>query len=201
MQISNPRGLNTEIIYLSGGKIWHPLGGSPNPGDDTRCVLHSGSHDAAKFYFGNLDGTEISPYANPNLSGTWKVIKAFIDPIATHTFTQKYKVGKSQTKSATEHHAWKVTAGVAIKWFSASAEYSGFVEKSSSSTWSSEYEETTTIKVEAGKTVVVWQFVFGAEQYGDEYSFQSSIIGDTDSLDQQPSIPGFEQSTKIVSYS
>ena len=108
--------------------------------------------------------------------------------MATHTYTQEYKVGKSQTKSVTEHNAWKVSAGVAIKWFSASAKYSGFVKKTSSSTWSSEYEETTSVKVEAGKTVVVWQFVFGAEQYGDEYAFQSSIIGDTDSVDRQPSI-------------
>ena len=88
----------------------------------------------------------------------------------------------------TEQHAWKVSVGVAKGWFEGSAEYSGFIEKASSNTWSSEYEETTTIKVEAGKTVVVWQFVFGAEQYGDEYSFQSSIIGNTDSLDKTPEI-------------
>ena len=114
-------------------------------------------HNAAKFYFGDLSGAEISPYADPNLSGTWKVVKAFIDPIATHTFTAKFKVGKTRTKSVTEQHGWKVSVGAAIGWFQASAEYSGFIQKASSNTWSSEYEETTTIKVEAGKTVVVWR--------------------------------------------
>ena len=177
-----------EHIVHRDGKIWHPDGGSPNPGNDTTCVLHSDVHDAAKFYFGDLSGAEISPYADPNLSGTWKVVKAFIDPIATHTFTAKFKVGKTRTKSVTEQHGWKVSVGAAIGWFQASAEYSGFIQKASSNTWSSEYEETTTIKVEAGKTVVVWQFVFGMEQYGDEYSFQSSIIGNTDSLDKTPEI-------------
>ena len=177
-----------ERIMHRDGKIWHPLGGSPNPGNDTPCVLNSDVHDAAKFYFGKLDGTEISAYPNPNLSGTWKVVKAFIDPKASHTFTQTYKIGKVLKRSSTEHHAWKVSAEVAYSIFKASAEYSGFVEKSSANTWSSEYEQTATIVVEAGKTVVVWQFVFGMEQYDEEYSFQSSIIGDTDSLDVKPSI-------------
>ena len=170
------------------GKVWHPEGESPNPSNATACVLHSDIHDAAKFYFGKLDGTEISPYPNPNLSGTWKVVKAFIDPKASHTFTQTYKVGKVLTRSTTVQHAWKVSAKGAYGAFKASAEYSGFVEKSSENTWSSEYEETATIEVTAGKTVVVWQFVFGMQQYDEEYSFQSSIIGDTDSLDVHPSI-------------
>lgn len=177
-----------EHIMHRDGKIWHPFGGSAYPDNNTPCVLHSDVHDAAKFYFGNLDGTEISPYPNPQLSGTWKIVKAFVTPKASHTFEQKYKVGKSLTRSSTERHAWSISASVAIAYFSASAEYSGYVEKSNSSTWSSEYEETTTIKVTAGKTVVVWQYVFGIEQYDEEYSFQSSIIGDTDSLDKHPTI-------------
>ena len=177
-----------ERIMHRDGKIWHPLGGSPNPGNDTRCVLHSDVHDAAKFYFGNLDGTELSPYPNANLSGTWEVVKAFINPLASHTFTQTYKVGKTLRQSSTERHGWSISVGVAKGIFSASAEYSGFVEKTNESTWSSEREETSTIDVTAGKTVVVWQFVFGMKQYDEEYSFQSSILADTDSLDVQPSI-------------
>ena len=164
-----------------GGKIWHPWRGSPNPRDDTRCVLHSDVDDAAKFYFGKLDGTPISPYSAPKLSGTWKVIKAFINPAASHKFQQKYKVGKSLTSSRTQRHAWNVLMGIAKSIFSASVEYSGYVEISSEKTWSTEYEEITTIEVQ-GETVVVWQFVFGIKQYGDEYSFQSSIIGQTNSL-------------------
>lgn len=177
-----------ERITHRGGKIWHPRGGSPNPGDGTNCVVHSDVHDAAKFYFGDLDGKEISPYPAPELSGSWKVVKAFINPIAKHTYTQTYKVGKSRSKSTTEHHAWSVSAGAAFKGFSASAEYSGFVEKTSESTWSSEYEESTTIEVEKGKTVVMWQYVFGMQQYDEELTFQSSIIGNTDSLDEEPKI-------------
>lgn len=177
-----------DRIIHKGGKIWHPLGGYPNPGDNTFCVLHSDAHDSAKFYFGDFNGTEISPYPNPNLSGTWKVVKAYINPKATHTFTQKYNIGKTLSKTVTEQRAWKVTGEIAFKLFKTSTEFSGFAQKASQSTWSKEYEETTTLKVEEGKTVVVWQFVFGMEQYGDKYSFQSSIIGDTDSLDKHPSI-------------
>lgn len=177
-----------ERIMHRGGKIWHPLRGSPYPDNDTPCVLHSDVHDAARFYLGKPDGTKISPYPTPELSGTWKVIKAFIDPLATQTFTQTYKVGKSLTSSVTEQHAWNVSAGIAKGIFAAGAEYSGYVEKSSEKTWSQEYEETTTIEVTAGKTVVVWQYVFGMQQYDEAYSFQSDIIGDTDSLEYTPSI-------------
>lgn len=177
-----------EYIMHGNGLFWHPSGGSPIPGDDTPCVLHQATHAAMKFYFGDLNGTKISPYPNPNLSGTWKVIKAFIDPKASHAFKQSYKVGKVKKETETEGHSWSVSVGAAIKFFSASAEYSGFVEKTSENTWSSEYEETATIEVEAGKSIVVWQFVFGMQQYGEDHSFQSSIIGDTYSLDVKPSI-------------
>lgn len=177
-----------EHIRHRDGKIWHPSGGSPSPGNDTACVLHSSANDAAKFYFGNLSGNKISPYATPQLSGTWKVIKAFIDPKTSHTYKQAYKIGKSLSKQRTEHHAWKVSAELAKSTFKASAEYSGFVEKVSTSTWSSEYQEIATINVKEGQTIVVWQFVFGMQQYGEEYSFQSNIIGDTHSLNVRPTI-------------
>ena len=177
-----------ERIVHRGGKVWRPWRGSPNPRDNTRCVLHSDADDAGKFYFGKSDGTPISPYPPPKLSGTWKVIKAFINPVATHKFQQKYKVGKSLTSSRTERHAWNVLAGIAKDIFSASAEYSGYVQISSEKTWSTEYEEITMIEVEEGETVVVWQYVFGMQQYGEEYSFQSSIIGHTNSLKETPSL-------------
>ena len=179
-----------ERIVHRGGKIWRPWKGSPNPDDDTRCVLHSDVDDAGKFYFGNLDGTAISPYPRPKLSGTWKVIKAFINPAASIEFQQKYKVGKTLTSSKTKRHAWNVSLGFARELFSTNATYSGYVEISSEKTWSTEYEEMTTIKVEKGATVVLWQYVFGMQQYGEEYSFQSSIIGNTNSLNKKPSLPG-----------
>lgn len=177
-----------ERIMHRGGKIWHPMGGSPNPSDGTDCVLHSDVHDAAKFYFGDLDGKEMSPYPAPELSGSWKVVKAFINPLAQHTYTQTYKVGKSMSTSVTEQHAWNVSAGAAFKFFSGSAEYSGMVEKTSESTWSTESEESTTITVEAGKTVVMWQYVFGMMQYDEGLAFQSNILGDSNSLDVEPEI-------------
>ena len=175
-----------EYIMHRDGKFWHPSGGSPSPSNDTECVLHSGVHDAAKFYFGDISGNKISPYPAPKLSGTWKMIKAFIDPKTSHTYKQEYKIGKSHSKQRTEHHAWKVSAEIAKSTFKASTEYSGFVEKVSTSTWASEYKEEATINVVAGQTIVVWQFVFGMEQYGEEYSFQSDIIGDTHSIKVTP---------------
>ena len=177
-----------EIKHI-GGKIWHPKGGSPNPGNDTTCVLHSDRHAAAKFYFGDLDGNAISPYPSPNLNGDWKIVKAFVTPQTSHEFTVTYKVGKMQSKSTTTQLAWKVSAGVEIEGiFSASTEFSGMVSKTSSSTWTEEREESHTISVKKGETIVVWQYLFSMEQYGDEWSFQSSIIGDTNSLDVKPTL-------------
>ena len=100
----------------------------------------------------------------------------------------KYKVGMSQTQSTTTQHAWKFSAEASYKMFSANAEYSGFVNKTTSSTWSEEKEESHSISVTEGETVAVWQYVFTIEQYGDEWSFQSTIIGDTNSLDVKPTL-------------
>ena len=177
-----------EIKHI-GGKIWHPQGGSPNPGNNTTCVLHSDRHAAARFYFGDINGNPLSPYPSPNLNGDWKVLRAFITPEASHTYTVKYTVGRSQTRSTTTQVAWKVSAGVNIKQvFSASAEFSGFVQVANSDTWTEQKEQTHEITVEKGKTVVVWQYTFYMEQYGDEWSFHSSIVGDTNSLDVMPTL-------------
>ena len=45
-----------EIEHFGSGKIWHPLGGSTNPSDNTSIVLHGDRHDGAKFYFGDRSG-------------------------------------------------------------------------------------------------------------------------------------------------
>ena len=176
------------VILHKGGKIWHPKGGKPNPGNDTLLNLHSDRHDAAKFYFGNLEGDPMSPYPNPNLSGDWELLRAFVTPLADHTYSVTYKVGKSTTKSETTQHAWNISVEVAKGIFSASAEYSGYVENTSSETWSEEKEESYEISVTKGKSVWVWQYVFGLSQYGDEMLFQSNIIGDTNSQDKKPQI-------------
>ena len=109
---------DNAVILHRGGKRWHPKGGRPDPGndtiyDDTPLVLHSGQHDGAKFYLGNLNGDPISPYPSPNLSGDWKLLQAFVTPLADHTYSMTYKVGKSKTESQTTHQAWNISVGVA----------------------------------------------------------------------------------------
>ena len=168
------------------GRYWHPLGGKPNPENDTSVVVCDGLHDGAKFYFGDINKNPISPYPEPNLSGDWKLLQAYMTPLADHTYSETYKVGRSATDTTTNQHSWSVSTEVAIKFFSAKAEYAGFVEASSSSTWNEEREESRTISVTKGQTVCVWQYVFGMAQYGEELHFNSTIIGDTDSKYKKP---------------
>ena len=176
---------NNLILHKS-GKYWHPRGGSPSPGNDTPVVVHHGYHDGEKFYFGDIDGKAISPYPQPNLSGDWQLLQAFITPMADHTYNVKYKIGRSKTESQTTHQAWSVSAGAAYGFFSGSVEYSGYLEHTTSDTWNEEREESITINVKKGHSVYVWQYVFGAAQYGDELRFHSTIVGDTDSEDKKP---------------
>ena len=175
-----------KAIFHKSGKFWHSEDGSPKPRNDKKVVLYTGVHDAARFYFGDINGKPMSPYPKSNLSGDWKLLKAFITPLADHKYTETYKVGKSKEESKTENHAWSISGEYAKGVFSASAEYSGFVEISSSQTWSEEREETFEISVSAGQSVWVWQYVFGMSQYGDEIHFGSSITGDTDSQFKKP---------------
>ena len=64
------------VIKHIGRKIWHPRGGSANPKNDTKCVLHNDWHAAARFYFGDIDEKPMSPYPPPNfrLSGDGNII-------------------------------------------------------------------------------------------------------------------------------
>ena len=176
------------VIFHKGGKMWHPKEGKPGPDDGTLVALHSDRHDAARFFFGNLQGKPISPHPSPNLSGDWKLLQAFVTPLADHQYSVVCKVGKSVTKSQTTHNAWCLSAGVAKGLFSASTKYSGFVENSGSTTWDEGKEQTYTISVTKGHSVWVWQYVFGMSRYDDEIHFQSIIVGDTDSKDKKPVI-------------
>jgi len=54
-----------------------------------------------KFYFANIHGNPTSPYPKPNYSGNWKLLKAFITPLADHKFSRTYKVGRNKEKSET----------------------------------------------------------------------------------------------------
>ena len=174
------------VILHKGGKKWHPKGGDAQPSDGTRLVLHSDTHDSAKFYFANLEGDAMSPYPNASISGEWKLIQAFVTPLADHTYTVTFAVGRGKKQHQTTQHAWNVSVETAKALFTAKAEYSGYVENTSSETWSEEKEETYTVGVRSGQSVFVWQYVFSLSQYGDEINFQSTIIGDTDSQDKKP---------------
>ena len=183
-----------NTLKHKGGKTWHPSGGSPNPSNDTSCVLHSTSHDAAMFYFGGIDGVPMSPYTSPNVTGNWKVIEAFVTPKATRNYGMTYKVGRSQITTFTPLHAQlKISAEAAYKLCNASAECSAYVEKSDKNTWSEEMEVRRDIHVEKGETVVIWQYVFTVERLGEKFSFNSSIIGDTNSLDSPPKADFFDR--------
>ena len=179
---------DTVILHKS-GKRWHPKGGDPDPGNGTPVAVHSDIHDAARFYFArNLEGDATSPYPRPNLSGDWKLLKGFVTPLATQSYSLTYKVGRSKTESEETQLAWKLSVKTAKGFFSSSQEYSGYVKNTSSETWSEEKEETYKITVTKGQSVFVWQYVFGLSQYGDEVKFQSTIIGNTDNRDKKPTL-------------
>ena len=179
---------NKLILHKSGSR-WRPRKGHANPGNKTDILLYeSKEDDSAKFYFGDKSGNPISPYPDADLSGDWKLVQAFVTPLADHTYSMTYKVGKSTTTSETSQTAWSVSAEYAVEAFSESIELSGFVEKTSSETWSEEKEETYTINVTEGQSVYVWQYVFSMSRFDEEITFQSSIIGDTNSHDVKPTI-------------
>ena len=50
-----------ECIMHRDEKVTHPRGRSPNPSNGTECVVLSDVRDSAEFYFGDLDGKEMSP--------------------------------------------------------------------------------------------------------------------------------------------
>ena len=174
------------ILHIS-GKIWHPSGGKANPYNNTHIILHSGCDETAKFYFASRDGKQMSPYPKPTLSADWKLLRAFITPLADFTYSETYKIGRKKTKSKTTQHGWKVSAEVAKGWFlSAKAEYSGHVKILRSETWSEEMGEKMEIKVTKGKSVYVWQYVLCISQCDEEITFCSNIIGNTESEDKKP---------------
>lgn len=122
-----------QFVVHRGGKLWLPKKGDPNPSDGTYVVVHSKQEgvldDAARFYFGDYDGNPMSPYPEPSLTGEWKLLQAFVDPKADREFEVKYKIGRSQSTETKTHHAWSVSAEVALSYFSVGlktkAEYSG----------------------------------------------------------------------------
>ena len=178
--------MNNRIVHKGSNRIWHPKGGKSNPGNNTACVLHSDRHGAATFIMTDSRGNEISPYPPVTLSGTYRLLQATVNAEADHTFEITHEIGEERTETSTVNNAWNVSAGVAKGLFSASAEYSGFVEKSSAQTWSSKITVKRTISIKKGQTVATWQYDFGLSQYGDGYTYFSNIVVDTDDPDKPP---------------
>ena len=132
------------ILHIS-GKIWSAEGGSPNPAVDSLVLLSSEQNDAAKFYFGDANRNLTCPYPTRSYSGDWNLLRAFVTPMADHTYNQIYKIGRSTTETDISQHAygWSESAGFASGLFSTYVNYSGAVEETSSETWSEEKENYT----------------------------------------------------------
>ncbi len=177
-----------KVFVHKSGKNWHSESGKDYPGDGTNIVLWDDVHEGAQFEPVDSSSDLIDIYPTPSISGSWKMINTVIDPIAEHKTTISYTVGQSKSSSTTTRNSWSVSAGISKKWFQASAEYSGYVEKSSEETWEESKTVEYSIKVEPGKSVVTWQWLFSSEQYEEGLTFSSTIIRDTDSLDTPPSL-------------
>ena len=70
--------------------------------------------------------------------------------------------------------------------FSASAEYSGYIQSTSDHTWSEKTKVTHTISVEKGQSVVTWQYRFKLSQFGDSYTYYGSIVEDNNDPNSPP---------------
>ena len=180
------------ILHKASGKAWRSKDGNPNPKENSTVALNSTALDISKFLFQDKSNKFVSPYPQPELKGDWNLLRAFITPIADHTYNQTYKIGRSRTENEMKEHAWKVSAKVAFGLFSAeteiTAEYSGAVQETSSETWGEEKEESYTISVTGDKSVFVWQYVFTMSQCDEEVRFLSTIMGDTADPNTKPSI-------------
>ncbi|XP_071133207.1 galactose-binding lectin-like [Mytilus edulis] len=185
-----------DYIIHKGGRFVHPDGGSPNPGNDTYVVLHEDKHDAMKFQFVSPDdiNNEVLIYGKTSVNGHWRIINTIINPIAEHTHTRSYTVGKSKTESRSSTFAfkWEISGGILANTafgsltasMSASTEY--MIKKASSNTWSEEKIVTNQIKVVPGKSVVTWQYVFDVAQCDHKAIFHSNILADTDDVSHKP---------------
>ena len=176
-----------EVIQHIAGKIWHPYMGRYE-GDGHYVVLYDDFHDQAKFYFGDEHGNKKSPYPKPTIHGEWRNVRAHINPQKTGTYPETYNIGKSQTKSVNTAEVWNVSIDYAKELFSASPEYSQFVERSNKNTWLTEQVIDVEVQVEAGKSFVVWQYVFIMTQFKEELTFMSDIYGHTNSENVEPTL-------------
>ncbi len=76
--------VNEHVIHI-GGMRWNIYASYTDPWDDDEIVVNSGNEPSMRFYFCERDGTKKSPYPQPNLNGFWKIIRAYINPVAINT--------------------------------------------------------------------------------------------------------------------
>ena len=98
---------------------------------------------------------EVNVYGKPVLNGHWKIIYMIINPIAEHTQTLTYTVGKSQTESvkSTLEFKWETTSGLqSEESISMSSYVRSMFERVSSSTW---YGEKSVTHVMKGLLVII----------------------------------------------
>ncbi len=175
------------IMHIS-GKYVHSATGNKFPGNGTKILLWDGLNVGSRFKFVDAFDQEVDIYPTPTLTGSWRMINCIINAAAEHTYKCSVTIGMSHSQSTTSHHEWSVSAEVSMGWFSASAEYSGYVENSAERTWSEEKTEERSIDVKPGLTAVTWQWVFGATQCNEFLQFKSDIIRDTDNLEVPPEL-------------
>lgn len=176
------------LILHNSGKSWRSKDGHPNPKGNSQVTINSSHTVSSKFLFRSQSGNYKSPYPKATLSAGWDLLRAFITPIADHTYKQTYRIGRSKSVSKASEHTWEVSGSVAYGWFVAEASYSGALKETSQETWNEEREESYTISVTGNPSVFVWQYVFTVSQYNEEIKFLSSIIGDTSDANEPPLI-------------
>ena len=133
-------------IMHKGGLKAHPKGGHPTPDNDTNILLHPDVHDAMTWLFVHPDNPskEISIYGKPTVTAEWTIVRAIINPIATHEEDVVITQGKSKTKSTSHDFQFKWEISTEAKElflsFDTSESFQRDVKRSSSDSWS---EETT----------------------------------------------------------
>lgn len=181
-----------DHVIHKGGRYAHPYTGNPNPRNETHVVLHSDVHDAMRFQFVSTSdpSMEVLVYGKPTLVGKWKIINMVRNPLAEHMDTIQVKIGRSETESrkTSFQYSWELSSGFdnELLKFSASQSDKLMMERTSSTTWSTETTRTRQIRVSTGDTVVTWQFVFDVQQNLSRAVFQSNLLADTNSEKTTP---------------
>ncbi|CAL4128058.1 unnamed protein product [Meganyctiphanes norvegica] len=184
--------VNGYIIHRDGLYVHYAAGTDPCPPNGDRIILHQDKHEGMTWEFLNPSNTseEVNVYGSANILGDWKMLFAVEKSLAELTIQFKYKVGKSHPESTSSafQFGWEASVSAKCKFaqMSTSTSITKEIENSSPETWSEEVEQTDTVKVVPGETVVVWQRVFIGTHLGHKAVFQSSHFTHTKDIDVKP---------------